>query len=143
MSPGQMLPGQMSPWHLESVLNVHRNLHLKFYQNRVSNSWDIANIEFLWWWWGVCKSFSCLTQPKVMLGCVELSWGFDNLKREQERDNCFIWKKDNWEKKKNDWSRLDLNKIYLIGKDCIQNFNLFWKHPKMFCLYLWFGLVQI
>ena len=27
------------------------------------------------------KSFSCLTQLKVMLGCVELwlSWGFDNI----------------------------------------------------------------
>ena len=24
------------------------NLHLKFHQNRVSNSWDIANIEFVW-----------------------------------------------------------------------------------------------
>ena len=30
------------------------------------------------------KSFSCLTQPKAMLGRVELwlSWGFDNLKPE-------------------------------------------------------------
>ena len=71
---------------MESVLDVPMNLHLKFHQNRVSNSWDIANIEFLWWWWGVvggwfAKSFSCLTQLKVMLGWVELwlSWGFDNL----------------------------------------------------------------
>ena len=49
MLPGQMLPGQISPWQLESVLDVHRNLPLKFHQNRVSNSWDIADIEFLWW----------------------------------------------------------------------------------------------
>ena len=36
---------------MESVLDVPMSLHLKFHQNRVSNSWDIANIEFLWWWW--------------------------------------------------------------------------------------------
>ena len=44
----------------------------------VKISWDIANIEFLWWGGG---SFSCLTQPKVMLGWVELwlSLGFDNI----------------------------------------------------------------
>ena len=37
----------MSPWQLESVLDVPRNLHLKFHQNRVSNSWGIANIVLL------------------------------------------------------------------------------------------------
>ena len=42
-----MLPGQMSLWQLESVLDVPRNLPVKFHQNRVSNSWDIANIEFV------------------------------------------------------------------------------------------------
>ena len=42
-----MLPGQMSQWHLESVLDVPRNLRLKFGKNRVSNSWDIAAYEFL------------------------------------------------------------------------------------------------
>ena len=47
MSQGQMLREKMSPRQLESVLNVHRNLPLKFHQNRVSNSWDIANIEFV------------------------------------------------------------------------------------------------
>ena len=82
MSWRQMLPGQMSSWQLESVLNVHRNLPLKFHQNRVSNSWYIADIEFVWVGVGWCaKSFSCLTQLKVMLGWVELwlSWGFDNI----------------------------------------------------------------
>ena len=36
---------------------VPMNLHLKFHQNRVSNSWDIANIEFVWVGGGgvVCK----------------------------------------------------------------------------------------
>ena len=48
MLPRQILPGQMSSWQLESVLNVHRNLLLKFHQNWVSNSWDIADFEFLW-----------------------------------------------------------------------------------------------
>ena len=46
MSPGQMFPWQMSRWQLESVLDVPRNLSLKFGQNQVSNSWDIANFEF-------------------------------------------------------------------------------------------------
>ena len=41
MLPGQILPGQMSPWQLESLLDVSRNLPVKFHQNRVSNSWDI------------------------------------------------------------------------------------------------------
>ena len=78
-----MLPGQTS---LESILDVTRNLCLKFHQNRVSNSWDIADIEFVRWWvvvgvvGGYAKSFSCLTQLKVMLGWVDLwfGWGFDN-----------------------------------------------------------------
>ena len=84
MSPGQMFHGQLSPWQLESVLKVPRNLHSKIHQNRVSNSWDIANIEVLWGGVvGCAKSFSCLTQLKVMLcsGWVELwlSWGFDKI----------------------------------------------------------------
>ena len=82
MSPGQMLPLQMSLWQLESVLDVPRNLRLKFHQIRVSNSWDIADFEFVWWVGWYAKSFSCLclTQLKVMSGWVELwlSWGFDN-----------------------------------------------------------------
>ena len=65
-----MLRGQMSPWQLEFVLNVHRNLPLKFHQNRVSNSWDIADIEFVWWGGGV-ESFYCQAQP-----CVEVRLGF-------------------------------------------------------------------
>ena len=44
MSRGQMLRGQMSPWQLEYVLNVHRNLSLKFHQNWVSCSWDIPDM---------------------------------------------------------------------------------------------------
>ena len=66
MLPGQMLPGQMSPWQLESVLDVPRSLPLKFEQNQVSNSWDIADIEFLWvvvGGGGGVKSFLRKTQP--------------------------------------------------------------------------------
>ena len=47
MLQGQMLPGQMSPWQLGSVKDGPRNLPLKFGQNQASNSWDIADIEFL------------------------------------------------------------------------------------------------
>ena len=39
-----MLPGQMSPWQLESVLDVPWSLHLNFHQNWASNSWDITVI---------------------------------------------------------------------------------------------------
>ena len=48
MLPGQMLPGQISLWQLESIQYGPGNLPLKFGQNRVSNSWDIADIEFVW-----------------------------------------------------------------------------------------------
>ena len=42
----------MSSWQLESAQDGPRNLPLKFGQNRVSNSWDIADIEFVWGGWG-------------------------------------------------------------------------------------------
>ena len=75
MLEGQMLPGQMSPWQLESVLDVTRTPCLKFHQNRVSNSWDIANIEFLWWGVGgggvVCK---VIFMSNPTFGYVRLSW---------------------------------------------------------------------
>ena len=35
--------------YVEGSLDVSRNLPLKFGQNRVSDSWDIVEIEFLWW----------------------------------------------------------------------------------------------
>ena len=66
-----MLPAQMSPRQLESVLNIHRNLHLMFHQNRVSNNLDIADIEFLWVGWGGAESFYWQIQP-----CVEVRLGF-------------------------------------------------------------------
>ena len=64
----------MSPWQLESVLDVPRNLSLKFHQNWVSNSWDIPDIEFLWGGgWGVQSHFQ--VKPNLVL---RLGWGFDN-----------------------------------------------------------------
>ena len=83
MSSGQMLPRQMSPWQLASVKEGLRNLLLlKFGQNRVSNSWDIADVKFRvggggggGGWWSA-QSFSCQTQLKVMLVWVEVELGF-------------------------------------------------------------------
>ena len=45
MLPEQMLPGQMPLWLLESALDVSRSLRLKFGQNKVSNSRDIADMN--------------------------------------------------------------------------------------------------
>ena len=60
-----MLPGQMSLWQFESVLDVPRNLALKFHQNRISNSRDIA--------W-VCVGGVVVECAKIMLG-----WGWVEL----------------------------------------------------------------
>ena len=62
MSPGWMLPGQMSLLQLESDQEGPRNLSLKFGQNRASNSWDIGDMEFSVVVGGGVKSFSCITQ---------------------------------------------------------------------------------
>ena len=68
MLPGQMLPGKMSPDSWNVFQDGPRNLPLKFSQNRASNSWDIADIEFSGGWvvggggGGGVKSFSCKTQ---------------------------------------------------------------------------------
>ena len=43
MLQGQMLPGQMSSWLLESAKECPKNPPLKFGQNRASNSWDMAS----------------------------------------------------------------------------------------------------
>ena len=47
----------MSLWQLEPVQDGPRNLPLKFGKNRVSNSWDIADIEFLWVGWGYLSCY--------------------------------------------------------------------------------------
>ena len=62
MSQGQMLPEQMSSWQLTIVKDGPRSLPLKFGQNRVSNSWDIADVEFTVVVGGGVKSFLRKTQ---------------------------------------------------------------------------------
>ena len=54
MSPGQMFYGQSFTVAFGNIQDGPRNLPLKFGQKRVSNSWDIVNIEFFLGWW-VCK----------------------------------------------------------------------------------------
>ena len=79
MLPGQIMPGQMSPWRLESVLDVPRNLlPLKFGQNRGSNTWDVTDIEFLWWvGGGVGCTVIFKSNPTARL---RLRLGFDKMK---------------------------------------------------------------
>ena len=67
MSQGQMLPYQISPLWLEIVQDGPRDLHLKFGGTRVSNSLDIADIEFVWWRW-VCKVIFVSNPALAMLG---------------------------------------------------------------------------
>ena len=69
MSPEQILPGQLSL----SVLDVPRNLPVKFHQNQVINGWDIPDIEFVWVG-GVVQSHF-IVRPNLLL---RLGWGFDN-----------------------------------------------------------------
>ena len=45
MLPGQMLPGQMSLWQLEPVLDVPRNIPLKFHPNQVNKSLYIPDMD--------------------------------------------------------------------------------------------------
>ena len=71
----------MLPWQMESVQDGSKTLLLKFGHNRASNSWDIADIEFVWWLvvvGGVQSPFRVKLEPT--LGSVELrlGWGFDN-----------------------------------------------------------------
>ena len=63
-----MLPGQMSPWQLESVLNVHRNLPLNFHQNRVTTD-ILLTLSFSGG--GVYSHFLVKTNC-----CVEVGLGF-------------------------------------------------------------------
>ena len=69
----------MSQWHLESVKDGPRNLPVKFGQNRVSNNWDIDDIEFAMVGGGGMPSHF-LVNPNFWLCYVKLwlSLGFDN-----------------------------------------------------------------
>ena len=71
----QILPGNMSQWQLASIKEGPRNLPLKFGQNRVSNSWDIVNIEFSVLMVVVVVVCSVIFVSNPTLGYVRLSWG--------------------------------------------------------------------
>ena len=65
ISPGQMFPGQMSLWQLSTVKGEPGKLPSKFGHSRISNSWDIADIDLP----GVQSHF--MSNPtNVILGCV-------------------------------------------------------------------------
>ena len=129
MSPEQMLPGkillrQMALWQLESVLDVPGNLILKFHQNRISDSWDIADIEFVWVGGvGFAKQFSCQTQLRLNCRWVEL--GFDNKLRPVSYEHGtiqpqlllyliiplpFCWLISCWVHTSHHWSDIDIEK---------------------------------
>ena len=59
----------MPPWQSECVRDGPRNLRLKLGQNQVSNSWDIADIEFVVVVWSHFR-----VKPKPRLGKVELGF---------------------------------------------------------------------
>ena len=102
MSPGQMLPEQMSLWQLESVLDVPRNLPLKFHQNRVRYSWDIADLKVPcgggggWWWWWCKPIFVSNPQPScfgLLLGWVAVAWlgfGVMTIIRSDQKSNSVV-----------------------------------------------------
>ena len=66
MSQGQMLPEQMSLWHLEYVKKGPRNQPLKFGQNRASKSWDIADMD-------KCRQDKCCMDKCPFDNCLRLS----------------------------------------------------------------------
>ena len=50
MLPGKILPGQMSQWQLEYILDVFMNLPLKFGQ-KILASYDAWKSLWWWLWW--------------------------------------------------------------------------------------------
>ena len=72
-----MLRGQMLLRQFKSVQDSPMNLCLKFRQNRVSNSWDITDIEFVWVV-GVQSHFRVKPNFRWIVVELTLSWGFDN-----------------------------------------------------------------
>ena len=64
MLPRPMLSGQIPQCLWEYVLDISENPPLKFYQHRISNSCDLAEIEILWVvGGGGVKSFLRKPQP--------------------------------------------------------------------------------
>ena len=77
---GSMLPQYMALRHFLDIMSVKLvdfvsksiRIILIFL---ISNSWDIVNIEFVWWW-GVCKVTFMSSPTKFMFewAWVELCW---------------------------------------------------------------------
>ena len=63
---------QKAKFFTVSFIHYPQILHLKFGLNRVSNSWDIADIEFVWW---VVSHFGVKSN---FWSELRLSWGCDN-----------------------------------------------------------------
>ena len=94
--------------------------YLKVSSKSVSNSWDITDIEFLWWWGGVCKVIF-MSNPTVVL---ILGWGFDNYE-------SFTIIRLNEDKLKESWTYLALKKWYeTIETNII--FTCLWHVPAQF-----------
>ena len=73
---GQLLPWQLLPmlpwWQMFIIKKEQGKLHLTFGKNRMSKSWDIADIEFLvGGWWMDQSNFHVMSNPTF-----ELSWGW-------------------------------------------------------------------
>ena len=75
-----MLPGQMLPWSLESVLDVPRKLPLSFHQNLVSNSWDILDMD-------KCHQDNCCLDKCQLANVVAMK---TEQKLKQTKISCFM-----------------------------------------------------
>ena len=117
MLQGQILPVQMSLSQLKSVQDGSRNLPLKFGQNLVSNSWDIADITTFMGgrvagWVGCLKMEIGLSQPqlKLKLSWVELRLSLaKSFKTFQPYSICLFFLK-----LKNFWTMLCLERLKLF-----------------------------
>ena len=109
----------MSPWQLESAQDGPRNLPLKFGQNRVSNSWDIADIEFVWGGWGGVEFtviFMSNLQLQLRLFC---SWVWV-LTKILAQKRCQYNKM--FDQKKNVYKKFCSSKILVTKKILIQKY---------------------
>ena len=68
MSRGQKLPGQMLPLQLESVLDVHRNLPLKFHKIESVTAEILRILSLCGVEWGEISKVILLSNPTVVLG---------------------------------------------------------------------------
>ena len=136
-----MLPGQMSPWQLESVLDVPRSLPLKFTQNQVNSKWDTANVEFVW---GLCR-FIFKSNPKDVL---RLRWGFEKSENAPKNVDNLVWShRDSYAKLVN-INIISYCEHYLYSSyHCSPGYNTQWtlrnnqdraNHTQLYCVTLYY-----